>query len=75
MKTLKFIWLMARMIFFLVVGFNFVPGIFVAVAYFRGKLINPHDWQTPYATGFSVGVVILVAYFIHSTMKSDNLPY
>jgi hypothetical protein len=74
MKALKFTWLMAKMLFFLIVGFNLVPGIFIAIAYFRGKLLQPGDWMTHYAVGFSVGVVILFAYFIHSITKQD-LPY
>ena len=65
---------MAKMLFFLLMGFNIVPGIFIAVAYFRGKLVNPLDWQSYYLMGFSVGVVILIAYFIHSILKQD-LPY
>lgn len=75
MKTLKFIYLVIKMIFMTALFFNIGPGIAIGIAYLRGKLVNPMDWQTHYATGFSIMVVILVVYGIYEVTRSDKLPY
>jgi hypothetical protein len=74
MKTLKFIYLVLKMIFMTVLFFNIGPGIAIGIAYLRGKLVNPMDWQTHYGIGFSVMVVILVVYGIYEITRIDKLP-
>ena len=71
MKTLKFIYLIVKMIFMTVLFFNIGPGISIGIAYFRGKLVNPLDWQTYYATGFSVMVVLLVVFGIYEITQIE----
>jgi hypothetical protein len=75
MRTLKFIYLILKSIFFTVLFFNIGPGIAIGIAYFRGKLVNPMDWQTHYATGFSIMVILLVVFGIYEIFKQTDLPY
>jgi hypothetical protein len=75
MKKLKFLYLVLKMTFFTVVFFNIGPAIAIGIAYFRGKLVNPMDWQTYYATGFSVMVILLVVFGIYEIFKQTDLPY
>jgi hypothetical protein len=74
MKTLKFIYLIVKMIFMTVLFFNIGPGISIGIAYLRGKLINPTDWQLYYGYGFSVMVVLLVVFGIYEITRIDKLP-
>jgi len=58
-----------------VVMINIIPCIVVAIYYFKGKLVNPGDWMTPYTIGFSILAVVLIVYFVYDVTRTDNLPY
>lgn len=75
MKALKFIYLLVKSIVLGLLFFNIGPGIAIGIAYFRGKLVNPGDWQQYYGIGFSIMIVILLVFGVYEISKSDKLPY
>lgn len=71
-KRLKHLWNIFKVIMIPLVGLNIVPCIFVAVVYFRGTASEYlFGYFMPYATGWSIQMILLFAYFVYK-LGTDN---
>ena len=72
MKKSGRFWKILKLIIISLIGFNFIPIICIAVVYFRGNL-HEVGLKTPYLVGWSIQVVVLIAYGMKEIMN-PHLP-